>query len=396
MPALEIWDSDRRFLRTSHRPRDPAGRDVRLVDLFAGCGGLSLGALEACRSLGRALRIALAVEADEDIAAVYRSNFTPATWAGASHVETWFDRPVGSSVSGTEARTRRLVGHTDLLLGGPPCQGHSPLNNHTRGKDPKNALYLRMVRAAEVLQPSFVLIENVPAIMRDSQRVTDVAAERLQHLGYSVESRIVHMDRIGVPQQRKRHVLVATCEAALPISKTLAAAETKRPRTVGWAIRDLVGHRAATNFDSASVLSPANRRRAEWLHRNGASDLPNALRPRCHREKDDHKYKSMYGRLRWDMPAQTITTGFSSPGQGRYLHPSEIRAITPHEAARLQSFPDWFRFDVARTRRVLLESIGNAVPPKLGFVLTTAILMAMAKPRTAGGRPSPSSALAVG
>jgi DNA (cytosine-5)-methyltransferase 1 len=396
MPALEIWDSDRRFLRTARPPRDTTGREVRLVDLFAGCGGLSLGALEACRSLGRSLRIALAVEADEDIAAVYRSNFAPVSWTGASRVETWFDSPVGSALSRTEARTRRLVGHTDLLLGGPPCQGHSSLNNHTRGNDPKNALYLRMVRAAEVLQPLSVLIENVPAIMRDSQRVTDVAAERLQQLGYSVESRIVHMDRIGVPQQRKRHVLVATWEAAFPISQTLAAAETKSPRTVGWAIRDLLGNRATTNFDLASILSPANLRRAEWLHRNGASDLPNALRPRCHREKDDHKYKSMYGRLRWDMPAQTITTGFSSPGQGRYLHPTEIRTITPHEAARLQFFPDWFRFDVAPTRRVLLESIGNAVPPKLGFVLATAVLMAMAEPSTVDRRPSRGLARAVG
>jgi DNA (cytosine-5)-methyltransferase 1 len=102
--------------------------------------------------------------------------------------------------------------------------------------------------------------------------------------------------------------------------------------------------------------------------------LPNKLRPPCHRNKPDHRYKSMYGRLRWDQPAQTITTGFGSPGQGRYLHPDLPRTLTPHEAARVQFFPDWFDFGKAPSRSALAHCIGNAVPPKLGFAAARYLL----------------------
>ena len=78
--------------------------------------------------------------------------------------------------------------------------------------------------------------------------------------------------------------------------------------------------------------------------------------------------------MAWDAPAQTITTGFGSPGQGRYLHPSRLRTLSPHEAARLQFFPDWFDFSAAKNRREIAQSIGNAVPPKLAFVLSIAML----------------------
>jgi DNA (cytosine-5)-methyltransferase 1 len=138
-----------------------------------------------------------------------------------------------------------------------------------------------------------------------------------------------------------------------------------------WAIGDLrVGGEL---FDSAPVLSSENAVRADWLLKHDAYDLPNDKRPPCHRDPS-HKYKSMYGRLDWSKPAQTITTGFGSPGQGRYLHPDEARTLTPHEAARLQFFPDWFEFSSVTKRNRLQEMIGNAVPPKLGFSVAVELL----------------------
>ena len=100
-----------------------------------------------------------------------------------------------------------------------------------------------------------------------------------------------------------------------------------------------------------------------YLLTSGEYDLPNARRPKCH--QDDHSYKSMYGRLNWDLPAQTITSGYGSIGQGRYMHPSQARALTPHEAARLQGFPDYFDFTSVASRTALATMIGNAVPPQM-------------------------------
>jgi DNA (cytosine-5)-methyltransferase 1 len=260
-------------------------------------------------------------------------------------------------MSPPEKTARKRAGTVDLLIGGPPCQGHSTLNNHTRGRDPKNGLYLRMVRAAEVLEPERLIIENVPAIERDEDGVLETATRRLESLGYRVDAMVVSVADIGAPQLRKRHILAASTSGNVEVAATVEA--------------------ATELLDAAAKMSPENLKRAHWLLKHAAFDLPNWLRPACHRDKPDHKYKSMYGRLRWDEPAQTITTGFGSPGQGRYLHPEQPRTITPHEAARLQVFPDWFSFGSAPFRSALAESIGNAVPVKLGFVAGIAALSGM-------------------
>jgi DNA (cytosine-5)-methyltransferase 1 len=226
-----------------------------------------------------------------------------------------------------------------------------------------------MVRAAEVLKPEHVLIENVPSLERDRTGVLRRAVAEFERLGFSVASRVLNLAVFGVPQLRARHVLVAT-RGDLPPT-LLGVPALRVSRNLRWAIADL---RTDDNvFDSPSMLSTANEKRARWLLEHDEYDLPNRQRPHCHRDPT-HKYKSMYGRLDWDKPAQTITTGFGSPGQGRYLHPSQARTITPHEAARLQFFPDWFDFSAMVKRKRLQEMIGNAVPPKLGYVLAVELL----------------------
>ncbi|MDO8943143.1 MAG: DNA cytosine methyltransferase, partial [Desulfobacterales bacterium] len=109
-----------------------------------------------------------------------------------------------------------------------------------------------------------------------------------------------------------------------------------------------------------------------YLLAKGEYDLPNHMRPKCH--QGEHSYKSMYGRLAWNQPAQTITSGFGSIGQGRYMHPDLLRALTPHEAARIQGFPDYFDFGKATTRSALATMIGNAVPPQLSRQLLLEVL----------------------
>src|SRR6185295_15215993 len=135
-------------------------------------------------------------------------------------------------------------------------------------------------------------------------------------------------------------------------------------RTVRWAIGDLTAVKRDYIYDTASESSATNASRMKILFENRLFDLPNRHRPTCHRN-GNHSYVSMYGRLRWNRPAHTITTGFGSMGQGRYVHPQQRRTITPHEAARLQTFPDWFDFGTKTKRGVLAKAIGNAVPPML-------------------------------
>ncbi|MBX3271028.1 MAG: DNA mismatch endonuclease Vsr [Sandaracinaceae bacterium] len=371
----ELLGRDEAFLGAVERPDYEAGENgVSLVDLFAGCGGLTLGVAEACRALGRGLRVKLAVETDRAAFDVYRANFRPELTSQPSLVEEWFGGEVGSPPSADETAVAAKVGRLDILVAGPPCQGHSNLNNHTRGNDPRNSLYQRVVRAVEVLRPRWVLIEQVPSAKRDTGRVVQRSTEALRKLGYDVSEGKISLVHLGVPQERERHVLIASSKGRPLLSHAYDLGAVAPMRDVKWAIGDLEDLTGTTLYETASRLSPENVKRVRWLLEKDCYDLPNRLRPACHRDKPDHKYKSMYGRLRWNQPAQTITTGFGSPGQGRYLHPTRSRTLTPHEAARIQFFPDWFDFSAATTRAALARVIGNAVPPKLGYALARYLL----------------------
>lgn len=349
----------------------------RVVDLFAGCGGLTLGIAQAAHARGLRLEIPLAVDFEPTATMVYRSNFPGAERVECCGVEELFDGDAGKgheplqSWTFTEARIRKEVGAIDALIGGPPCQGHSNLNNHTRRVDAKNALYLRIVRAAQVLKPRIVLIENVPAVVNDrhdGDGVVTRAIHRLQAMGYRVEARVIPIAQLGVAQTRRRHVLIATTpDELLPEALFAELSATAIAHDLRWAIGDLVDASdcATSIFDQAPRAKADNVKRMQWLlDHPDEFDLPNKLRPVCH--QGDHSYKSMYGQLRWSEPAQTITSGYGSIGQGRYMHPSRARALTAHEAARIQGFPDYFDFTDCRTRSELAVMIGNAVPPQVG------------------------------
>ena len=303
----------------------------------------------------------MGVDHDERAADAFRRNVGPAV---SANIEQLLKRDARQSTE-----LERLVGgrasRLDILAGGPPCQGHSNLNNHTRRSDPRNALYLAMVRAAEILEPRVVLVENVPPVLWDHGGVVSETERRLRKIGYSTASAVLNSYSLGVPQRRRRFFLLGVRDIgdeAGELMDQVATLTGQQSRTVRWAIGDI--ERAVHDrwLDAPSRQSAANRERAAFLIRNGLYDLPNTLRPPCHRDNPTHSYKSMYGRLQWDEPAQTITSGFGSMGQGRYVHPSQPRTLTPHEAARLQTIPDWFDWGhIPRGQAATM--IGNAVPP---------------------------------
>jgi DNA (cytosine-5)-methyltransferase 1 len=336
---------------------------------------MTIGLAEAAAERRLRLRIPLALDDDQIAADTYLRNF-PGAGLERAKVESLIDGDLGEPLTALERRLRKRIGYVSILVGGPPCQGHSDLNNRTRRNDPRNQLYARMARAAEVLRPDVVVIENVPRVANDHGGVVEVARDALLARRYRVHAATLDLQKVGVPQRRRRHVLLAV-SGSLPdpqeILDGLDGTCAAHPRTVGWAISDLEQIDPSSAFDRASVPSPDNRVRIDKLFRDGLHDLDNEDRPPCHRDKE-HTYRSMYGRLWWDEPAQTITTGFGSMGQGRYVHPTERRTITPHEAARLQTIPDFVQLGVDEQRGAWAQMIGNAVPPFLTRALGRALL----------------------
>jgi DNA (cytosine-5)-methyltransferase 1 len=299
-----------------------ARADIEIVDLFCGCGGLTYGAIEGAARAGRVVRPVLTVDNDPSALRVLQ-----ATLDLAEGTVSDADLEIlALSDTGSTANAKALfrnISEGGLLLAGPPCQGHSSLNNYTRHDDPRNDLYLAVARAASVIAPRALIVENVRSVARDRRGAMGECAAALGELGYAVIESSVDLHRIGVPQTRNRHVLIATRDERF---------EWNLPhvpdRSLRWAIEDLLPLEGTTPLDTPSGVTPENRRRIEWLFANDAHDLPNELRPVCHH--GDHSYRSMYGRLRWDAPAQTVTSGFGSMGQGRYVHPLRPRTLTPH------------------------------------------------------------------
>jgi len=344
---------------------------VTTADLFSGCGGLSVGVREACRAIGYGDRSLLSVDNNADAAAVFRENFKPTHDVVASITDI-VDGDLGVPLSPTERQLRDSLGDLTFAVGGPPCQGHSDLNNHTRRDDPKNALYLRMGRFVEVAQPSHVIIENVPGVVHARAGVVAIVKSLLDSLGYHVDDGVVAADKLGWPQGRRRHLLVASRSAA-PSVAAIAEAYGRPAPSVLWAIEDLADVHSVDAFDTPSRHSLTNQQRIDHLFDNDVYELPDELRPDCHRLKK-HTYVSVYGRMRPDEPAPTITSGFGSTGQGRFVHPLRRRTLTPHEAARLQGFPDSFTFDRSIKRSALQQMIGNAVPSRLGYAAAQHLL----------------------
>jgi len=362
---------DQIFLRSTkaawHAPLSGA---LRTADLFSGCGGLSLGVREASTALGKRFESVLAVDNDAPSLEVYKRNFNPAVPVDQD-IGSVLSGKIGDRLKSEERSLLKRIGLIDICLAGSPCQGHSDLNNHTRRKDTRNELYGRIARFAEIAEPTHIIAENVPTLIHGKDRTLDGTIARLEQLGYSVDITTVNLADLGVPQRRKRHVLIASTQS-ISIDDIIKKHQVSEERTLRWAIADLARRVRGSLLDTPSKLHPDNVRRVEYLMKHDEYDLPNELRPICH--QNDHSYVSMYGRLRYSEPAQTITSGFGSPGQGRYIHPTRSTTLTPHEAARVQFFPDVFDFSVVESRGALATMIGNAVPTSLSYVLGLEIL----------------------
>ena len=367
----------------------PAGKTIRIADVFCGCGGLSYGVAEAVRAAGLNPSHFLAVDIDPVAMEVHRRNLNPLhhslenLWASVTtnYSVNHHTNPPVRYLDTPKALTDDLkesVGKIDLLLGSPPCEGHSTSNNVTRRTDERNKYYVLMPSIAIALEAKAVIIENVPGISHDSRDILNHAASLFEQHDYFIDETVIDATELGLPQTRKRHILVASRIRQPDIKAALG--EMRRPKTdLRSAIGDLEHIKEDGVFDRPGQLSHENIARIDYLFDRDEHELDNSMRPLSHR--NGHTYPSIYGRLWWDKPSGTITTGFNTPGRGRYIHPGQRRTITPHEAARIQGFPDTFEFKMldgsTLTRQALGNIIGNAVPPQIGYAAGVAALAAL-------------------
>ncbi len=336
---------------------------ITVIDLFAGAGGLSCG----LRAAGATVRVA--VEADPDAAETYAINH-PGVDVGNEVIISGWRAPVDFTPA--------------ILAGGPPCQGWSTLGyrGSTALRARHNAaidIYLEQVAA---LRPWSVILENVRglAVAEGGDRVRTIEA-RLRDLGYQPTTALVRACDYGVPQLRHRLFIVAV-RTELGVSYTFPTRRRGHAATVAQAISDLP---SLTPGGSAEAYDGPARTRLQRRLRKGSrtltwhaapahpehlvrllealppggqrGDVPHELRPRT-------GFHNTYARLLADQPAPAVTSAIGRISSGRHAHPTQHRALSPREAARLQTFPDAYAW-TGRGRWSVYRQIGNAVPPDL-------------------------------
>lgn len=318
------------------------------IDLFAGCGGLTCGLRQA------GFRVIGAVEVNELAAKSYKENHRRVNLFKNDIRE--LDPEKWMKELGLEA------GELDLLAGCPPCQGFSTLrtrNGAHSNRDHRNGLVRQIVRLVEVFRPNAILMENVPGLR--SKEVFREFIRELKALEYLPKEDVHDVSRFNVPQRRKRLVLSAGRGFEIPFAREVAGFTTVRN-----AIESLprAGESGDRWHDYPELRTPLMLERIRATPKNGGSRLawPDHLWLKCHRETDG--FKDVYGRMKWDAVAPTITGGCFNPSRGRFLHPEEDRGITLREAALLQSFPEDYKFAETATKQEVALMIGNAIPPE--------------------------------
>lgn len=327
-----------------------------LIDLFAGCGGMTWGFREA------GFESVFAVEWDADAVETYRCNFGDHIFEGAIE-----------DVAGFPA--------ADVIIGGPPCQGFSPLNMGGVGLE-RRGLWRHYLRAIEQAAPSVFVMENVPELLRSGEyQAFNVAA---QSLGYVVEGRILNAADYGVPQTRKRAIVIGSRTGApiWPQQTHFRPGELGSERSPWRTFRDAVAGLPLTpsgkDWHNPRNPRPTSLERYRTIPDEGEGRFDLARRrpditPDCWLRKKSGS-TDVFGRLWWDRPAFTIRTEFYKPEKGRYLHPSEHRPITVREAARCQTFPDEFVLPTDQSMTSVAKQIGNAVPPMLAEAIASALV----------------------
>ena len=345
--------------------------EIGVVDLFCGIGGLSYGMYK------RGFNIIAGFDIDETCKYAYEKN----------NNASFFSQDV-STVTGEQIK--KLFGESKIkvLAGCAPCQPFSSYAFKVKEKDSSkyNLLY-QFGRLVEESEPDIITMENVSQILSFKQQpVINDFVKKLESLNYHVSFQIVYCPDYGIPQTRKRLVLLASRLGDIQLIKP-----THNPENY-ITVKDVIGKLPAIKAGETSAKDPLHRARAlselnlrrinATPYGGGWKDWPEDLQLECHKKASGKSFGAVYGRMKWEEPAPTMTTLCTGIGNGRFGHPEQDRAISLREAALFQTFPKKYSF-FAPTENISLSNasryIGNAVPPRLGIITAESIIKHLKK-----------------
>mgnify|MGYP000846722045 FL=1 len=320
------------------------------IDLFCGCGGVTQGLKDA------GFNVVLGVEKSSAPACGYKINHPEVKLFERDITELPLDEVA-------EVCKKKTI---HLIAGCPPCQGFSSIRRHNKRQpveDPRNTLVYEYYRYIEEFMPFVFIFENVPSI--ESYSLFVEIRERLIAMGYEIDYKIVNVANYGVPQRRKRFVMIGS-----RIGRILIPSGDNIVTTVRNVIGSLEKPEESNDYAHTIVARhiPRILKMIQLVPHDGGSraDLPEEYKLECHK-KDGIGFRDVYGRLSWDDVSSTITGGCLNPSKGRFLHPEQDRTISAREAALLQTFPRNYIFPPEVTKTEIALMIGNALPPQFTY-----------------------------
>ena len=349
-------------------------KEFRVLDLFCGAGGLSWGLHK-----NKNFQTLIALDFDAEAANTFKKNM-PKTEVLVGDIT---DKNVKDKIIRL-AKEKKI----NMIAGGPPCQGYSMKGKKLGLADPRNFLFREYLNIVEKIQPEVFVIENVKGLLTSSNGwFRDEIIHSIEKLGYHVEHGILNAADFGVPQSRERTIFICSKDKVIPLPKS----KVKKRTTVREAIGDLAYLNSGEgDFQQDYQKSPESdyqklmRKGSKKLYNHKASNhkevaieklklIPPEQGKECLPKEmiGKQKFKTTWGRLKWDEVSPTIDTRFDASSNGTNNHPFLHRAITPREAARLQSFDDTFIF--CGSKVYVRKQVGNAVPPLLAKAIADQI-----------------------
>lgn len=379
LESQNFGDYVRRFKSRgeSYQKTFPEAETIRLLDFFAGAGGMSAGFMGTRQS---GLEFKHLGAFDINATALETLAINTGAPVFVQDIRDMADDParLAELVPGLiEPEDRSPL----VFIGCPPCQGFSAHRKKDPRNDPRNDLIAQFVKLCLYYRPDAIVMENVPEMIKGKyQHYFETARQALSDAGYSIHGEVVDLARYGVPQRRKRAIVVATLDSKFKMPE--APLEFSEARTVREAISHL-RPLAAGQADPEDPWHRAPRHTARILERiekipfdgGDLRDLTEEDQLACHldmKKAAQSGFSDVYGRLRWDVPSITITAKSSTPSCGRFLHPEQHRNITVREAAILQGFPQNYVFAGSFVGQY--RQIGEAVPPLFARFMAAAVL----------------------